>query len=43
MKYIEEFRDPKLARSLAAAIAEGGGGPRSALARFYVNRLLPEQ
>ncbi|ABV94818.1 putative acyl-CoA dehydrogenase family protein [Dinoroseobacter shibae DFL 12 = DSM 16493] len=27
---------------LAAAIAEGGRGPRSALARFFVGRLLPE-
>ncbi len=27
---------------LRAARAEGGSGPRSALARFYINRLLPE-
>ncbi len=27
---------------LAAALAEGGSGPRSALARFYSARLLPE-
>ncbi|GHF04703.1 acyl-CoA dehydrogenase [Aliiroseovarius zhejiangensis] len=27
---------------LRAAIAEGGKGPRSALARFHINRLLPE-
>ncbi|SEV94918.1 hypothetical protein SAMN05444851_0499 [Aliiroseovarius sediminilitoris] len=27
---------------LRAAIAEGGKGPRSELARFYINRLLPE-
>ena len=27
---------------LAAAIAEGGDGPRSKLARFYIERLLPE-
>ncbi len=27
---------------LAAAIAEGGNGRRSALARFYIERLLPE-
>lgn len=27
---------------LAAAIAEGGTGPRSALARYFVGRLLPE-
>ncbi|MCK0140416.1 acyl-CoA dehydrogenase [Aliiroseovarius sp. F47248L] len=27
---------------LRAAIAEGGMGPRSELARFYINRLLPE-
>ncbi|NHQ73599.1 acyl-CoA dehydrogenase [Roseovarius gahaiensis] len=27
---------------LAAALAEGGTGPRSALARFYLARLLPE-
>ena len=27
---------------LAAAIAEGGDGPRTRLARFYITRLLPE-
>ena len=27
---------------LKAALAEGGGGPRTALARFYLRRLLPE-
>ena len=27
---------------LKAALAEGGEGPRVKLARFYVNRLLPE-
>ncbi|RMH41170.1 MAG: acyl-CoA dehydrogenase, partial [Alphaproteobacteria bacterium] len=27
---------------LRAALAEGGQGPRSALARFYIRRLLPE-
>ena len=27
---------------LSAAIAEGGDGPRSRLARFYIQRLLPE-
>ena len=27
---------------LASAVAEGGSGPRSALARFHVTRLLPE-
>ncbi|EAQ04442.1 acyl-CoA dehydrogenase family protein [Pseudooceanicola batsensis HTCC2597] len=27
---------------LRAALAEGGDGPRTRLARFYVNRLLPE-
>jgi len=27
---------------LAAAVAEGGNGPRSALARFFVGHLLPE-
>ena len=27
---------------LAAAMAEGGNGPRTALARFYLKRLLPE-
>jgi alkylation response protein AidB-like acyl-CoA dehydrogenase len=27
---------------LRAAIAEGGSGPRTELARFYINRLLPE-
>jgi len=27
---------------LKSAVAEGGNGPRSSLARFYINRLLPE-
>ena len=27
---------------LKSAMAEGGKGPRSQLARFYINRLLPE-
>ena len=27
---------------LRAAIAEGGEGPRSKLAKFYIKRLLPE-
>ncbi|PHP67740.1 hydrogenase formation protein HypD [Zhengella mangrovi] len=53
MKYVEEFRDPKLARTLSAAIAAEAGSGRSyrfmefcgghthAIARYGIEDLLP--
>ncbi|MET4103588.1 acyl-CoA dehydrogenase [Roseovarius sp. MBR-78] len=43
MPYLRGFARVLGARfHLAAALAEGGDGPRTRLARFYITRLLPE-